>query len=1153
MWINEGEWALSATDLSNFLGCRHRTALDMSRAHGKRTFSRYVDPVLELLIARGMEHEKNYVQSLRTAGRNILDLSDIDDRDARVRKTTEAMRAGADVIVQGALADGPWYGKPDLLQRVEKKSDLGDWSYEIADTKLARETRAGTILQLGLYSEMLGLVQGTRPEFFYVITPDPKTPKHTYRTDDYAAYFRLMRSELRRTVALDDDVVAADNYPEPVDHCDICPWCSGCIKLWHKDDHLSLVAGISRLQRRELAARGITRLADLAKMALPLTFKPDRGNKETYERIREQARMQFESREKPPPPVHKLREFAEGMGLNRLPEPCPGDLFLDLEGDPFAAEGGREYLFGIISIEGDGKTVYRSYWAFNEHDERLAFESVMDLITRTIEQHPAMHVYHYAPYEPSAFKRLMGRYATRESDLDAFLRSGRFVDLYGVVRQSLIAGIERYSIKNLEVFYDFDRDVDLRIAGRNRQVMEQALEFGTPDRVPEEVRDSVEGYNRDDCISTLRLRDWLEKLRSEAVAAGAPIVRPIPEDAAPTEALDEKAQRVDALRARLLAGIPDATEDRTEDQKARWLLAYMLDWHRRESKAVWWDYYRLCELPGEDLFDERDAVAGLAFVKRVGVKLNKKGKPTGKVVDRYSYPLQEMEINPGDQLRLQDEARFGEVTDVDRAQRTIDIEKGKAFIDHHPSAAFAFTYFDPTPMPESLFRLGECIAAEGRIGDGKAASWSAARDLLMKRPPRMRTGVFSIDPARNGVEEAVRIGLGLDETVLAIQGPPGTGKTHTAAHMICALVKKGKRVGVTAMSHKVIRNLLNAVDKAARELGMSVSLAHKTKDEDPDESSAVRLIAENDEALDALQSGEANVLGGTGWMWAREDFARAADILFVDEAGQLSLAYVLAASSGAKNVVLLGDPQQLEQPLKGSHPEGVNVSALQHILGADQTIRPERGIFLPNTWRLHPSICAFTSEVFYESRLESKPGLERQCLSGLADLNGSGLWMIPVDHEGNCNHSIEEADVIARLVERLLSSKSRWTDGDGEQRQMTAMDILVVAPYNAQVGRIAERLGASGIRIGTVDRFQGRQAPVVIFSTATSRPEDAPRGMEFLYSPNRLNVATSRAKCAAILVSSPHLFEPDCRTPRQMKLANAFCRYREMARPLTDQ
>jgi uncharacterized protein len=255
-------------------------------------------------------------------------------------------------------------------------------------------------------------------------------------------------------------------------------------------------------------------------------------------------------------------------------------------------------------------------------------------------------------------------------------------------------------------------------------------------------------------------------------------------------------------------------------------------------------------------------------------------------------------------------------------------------------------------------------------------------------------------------------------------------------------------------------------------------------------------------------------------------------------------------AQAAKSIVLLGDPQQLQQPQRGTHPDGVDASALEHLLPEGQkTIPAGRGIFLDKTWRLPPAICVFTSELFYENRLESRPGLERQVLSGAPPFEGAGLWFVPVEHDGNTNSSPEEVRAVAGIVEKLLATGSAWVNDKGAKAQMTAeKDILVVAPFNAQVDLLEEELGPRGVRVGTVDRFQGQEAAVVIYSMATSRPEDAPRGMEFLYDLNRLNVATSRARCACILVASPQLFEPDCKTPRQMKLANAMCRFLERSK-----
>ena len=1101
------------------------------------------DPILDVIRQRGIDHEKAYVERLRDRGLRITDFSHLREHADALSATEEAMRAGVDVIVQGALGAAPWFGRPDLLERTSRSSALGDWSYEIADTKLARETHAGSVVQLGLYSELLSHVQGFAPEWFRIVTPDPQRPVQCFRSDEYGAYIRLVRGQMIATVALTPGEIAAASYPEPVPLCDVCHWLMLCRDKRRRDDHLSLVAGITAAQRRELESHGVGTLTDLGRLPLPLPFRFDHGSDASYARAREQARLQLESRGRTPP-LYELREVADGQGLARLPEPTPGDMFLDLEGDNLAVEGGREFLFGVVTAGANGESDYTAYWAMTDREERNAFEAVMDRIAVATAAHPSMHVYHYAPYETTAFKRLMGRYATRESELDGMLRAGRFVDLYAVVHQGLRAGIERYSIKNLEALYGFERVVPLEDAGPALRSFGYSLAIGAAGSLDPEARRTVEGYNRDDCVSTLRLRAWLEALRTTLVQGGTTVARPVLEPPDPSVDLSEKQERVEAIRQRLLGGI-DVAPSTDGAERARWLLAYLLDFHRREEKAAWWKYFSLCDATDDELMDEPVAVSGLEHLTTVRTITHARThKPTGGVVDRYRYPPQEITIDAGDELHFAEKKKYGTVIAIDRAGCTIDIQKSKAQAGKHPSAVFAHDHVSCAPIEEALIRIGDSVSASAGLDAN-----GIARALLMREPPRLASGTFHQPGGADPLAFAIEVASQLDETVLAIQGPPGSGKTYTGARMICALVAQGKRVGVMGPGHKAIATLLEAVRQAAVERGAAVRIAQKVASEDvATRTAGILAMGSNDEVLRALSAGDVEVVGGTAWLWAREDMARTVDVLFVDEAGQVSLANAIAASGAASSMVLLGDPQQLDQPLKGSHPDGVDASALQHLLGTHLTIQPEKGLFLPVTWRLSPAICAFTSEVFYESRLASKDGLASQKLKG-GPVTGSGLWHLDVPHEGCTNSCDEEADAVVHLVRRLTAPGSRWISQTGTESRVTLDDVLVVSPFNAQVDRLIERLPA-GARVGTVDKFQGQAAPVVIYSMATSRPEDAPRGMEFLYSLNRLNVATSRAQCAVIVVASPRLYEPACHSPRQMKLANALCRYREMAQPL---
>jgi uncharacterized protein len=1080
-----------------------------------------------------MEHEKAYLSHLEAKGVSICDLRYIDDDDKAIAETVAAMERGDEAITQATLQNGRWFGRADVLRRVERPSKLGSWSYEIYDCKLSRETKAATILQLSLYSELVEAIQGLLPTSMYVVPPTETFQSEKYRVLDYAAYYRYVKTRLETAVG--ENERAPETYPEPTLHCEICRWRLDCETERRKDDHLSLVAGISRLQRKQLRVWDTLTVADLARFPLPIQERPEHGSREGYARVREQARVQVAGREEGRP-VHEVLEITEEHGLALLPEPSAGDMFFDLEGDPFVGLSGREYLFGLVVLDGESHAKYECRWALTASDEKEAFKWFVDTVMNRWARYPSMHIYHFAPYEPSALKRLMGRHSVCEDEIDRMLRAKLFIDLHTVLKRSVRASVEQYSLKALEVFHGFKRKVPLEEAGSAMRQMQHGLELGRASEVHDSVRQAIVFYNADDCLSTLSLRDWLERERLEQERAGHHICRPTLSDGAPAEALSERQQQSAALAEALLRNVPADPSIRNEEEAARWLLANLLDWHRRESKADWWEYFRLKDLTDEDLLDERSAISGLEFVGTVEV-LRK--IPT----DRYRFEKQETDIRAGDVVCERGE-KVGEIIEIDVATRTVDIKKTKKTAEVHPMSVFVDARGPKNDvLADALYRLGAWVSTNGvdSLGPHKAAL-----DLLLRRAPSLTDGnELALNSGESTVDAAKRIVVRLSNSTLAIQGPPGAGKTFTGARMICELVRHGKKVGVTATSHKVIRNLLDEVISAAQQFNLTgLRVIQKVSEKPQEDPPGIVLATDNEEPLAALHDG-AQVVAGTAWLWSREEYFEAVDVLFVDEAGQMSLANVLALSQAAKNLVLLGDPQQLEQPLKGSHPEGADVSALEHLLAGARTIPPEKGLFLEKTWRLHPKLCEFTSEVFYEGRLRSREGLERQGIEGHPWLGHAGLWFVPVRHDGNQNAAPEEVDRIAGIVDTLIQPGVNWIADDNRSRPLQLDDILIVAPYNAQVSDLAARL--PNARIGTVDKFQGQQAPVVIYSLTTSSPEDAPRGMEFLYSLNRLNVATSRAQGIVIVVGSPGLLEPECRTPRQMQLANALCRYRELS------
>jgi uncharacterized protein len=1167
----DGQPVYSASDLVGYLACEHLTALERAALNGLTTRPDLMDPELDVLQRRGHEHEQRYLAQLRAEGLEVVEVASAgpgENHGDRLRASTAAteaaMKRGVDVIYQATFFDGRWLGYADFLLRAastERPSRWGPYHYEVADTKLARHVKASAVLQICSYVDQLTRMQGAEPLNLRVVLGGSAHATATLRVADYMAYYRAAKRRFEATVgegALSPTYPPASTYPEPVDHCRVCRWAVACQVRRRQDDHLSLVAGISRKQRRALVERGVGTVEALGGLPLPMVPQLEGTSPPALQRVREQARIQVQGRREGRMKYELLVPLAgepidPERGLATLPPPSPGDLFFDIEGDPYAFEDGLEYLFGVMETDGS----WHAFWAtdddatFTLDGEKRAFERLVDFIAARLDAYPDAHVYHYAPYESTALKRLMGRHATREDEVDRLLRGGAMVDLLRAVRQSLRASVESYSIKKLEPLYEFTRSVELRDAGSSIVEFERFMQLSDEERPRSELLAEIEAYNRDDVRSNQALRDWLEGRRHElAELTGQEVPRPTARDPEPGETQKGELARVEALASRLIGRMPADPLERTVSEQGRWLLAQLLSWHRREDKATYWQFHYWIGLEEAQLQEERDPIAGLEPVEPVGAPTAK-----GRQVWRYRFPPQDYDLPRG--VEVYDPAKqqanpagmikdwkIGEVAAIDDAERTIDIKRD--IRDAHPRSIVPLNIYRTPEQRDSLFHLGEWVADHGIEGDGP---FQAARDLLLRRPPR--AGQPPGAPLRltdeTDLQAARRLALTLERTTLAIQGPPGSGKTYAGARMVLDLVRAGKRVGVTASSHKVVGNMLREICKASVQERLPISIIQKAGKPNGFEHELVNVIDDNAAVRAALDAGIVPIAAGTPWLWARADMRDSVDVLFVDEAGQMSLANVVAISPAASSVVLLGDPQQLDQPLQGSHPVGAERSALAHLLGDDATIRAEQGLFLETTWRLHPDLCGYTSEVFYEGRVTPEPHLAGQRMFAPDPADGTGPRLIPVSHAGNDNESSEEADAVATLARAIVDGGSRWINQDGEECPVTWDDVLIVAPYNAQVGAIQRSLPDSA-RVGTVDKFQGQEAPISIYSMASSSPEDAPRGMSFLYSRNRLNVATSRARCVAVVVASPELLRVRARTPEEMRLANALCRFEEITR-----
>jgi predicted RecB family nuclease len=1052
---------LSPSDVTGYLGCEHLTRLSVKVALDELEKPRAENEQAELVLRKGREHEAAYLARLRSEGKDVVEIELEPDLDweRAARETEEALARGVDVVYQGALAGGRWRGIADFLERQP------DGCYEAVDTKLARHAKPAYILQLCFYSEQLARIQGREPAHMHVLLGNGE--RASFRPQEFAAYARRVRARLERVVA---ERPATRAYP--CDHCGICDFKSICDAEWIATDSLCLVAGVGRREMEKLEPVGIETLAELAHAREPVGLGADR-----FEKLRRQAALQLQRKETGEP-VYELVQPRADAGFALLPDPSPGDLFLDLEGNPFWDEqGSLEYLWGVT----DASDAFTAHWAEDHESERRAFEAVVDLIHAGLTADPAMHVYHYAGYEVNVLRRLAGRYGTREAEVDDLLRRGVLVDLLKVVRGGLQASVPNYGLKEMEVFLDFPRHAEIKDGGTSIIEYERYMQTRDP-----AILDAIAAYNEEDCVGTRVLRDWLLERRAEALAAFGPFPQPEPKE--PKETPPEKVERAELREALLDAGHE--------------LAAQLLDYHDRERKPTWWAFFDRLEQTPEELVEDAEAIA---LLEPVGER-----EPSARsFVYRLVYPPQEHKLDVGDHPFDEEGRHAGEIVALDREARELALRRGPKLEEVElPRALVPGEPYRTAAQEDALMRIGLSLIA----GDRR---YPAVESVLAREP-------FDHDVQTTDLDEMAQLLLSLDGRQLVIQGPPGSGKTWVSGRLVARLLAEGKRVGIASTSHKAIHKLLDEVEAAGIDLH-GVKKATGGNPESLYESEHITSSADRHGCL------EAPLTGGTAWLYAHGDLDRTLDYLFVDEAGQVSLADAVAMGTCAQNLVLVGDPQQLAQVLQGSHPDGADVSVLQHLLGEHATIPPDRGLFLERTFRLHPDVCGYISEEFYEGRLGSDP----VCATRTTPL-GTGLRWIEVEHDGCRQESRAEAERVAEEVARLRAAG------------VEAGEIMVVAPYNAQVNLLRELLPA-GVPVGTVDKFQGQEAQVVLYSMASSSGEDIPHGLEFLLSRNRLNVAISRAQCLAYLVCSPRLLEVNCRTIEQMRLANALCRFVELA------
>ncbi|MFZ2177798.1 MAG: TM0106 family RecB-like putative nuclease [Rhodococcus sp. (in: high G+C Gram-positive bacteria)] len=1148
MFLLDGKIVYSASDLAAAATCEFGVLRRLDGVLGRAGRESPAgpdsgDPMLQRTSGLGDAHERRQLEQFRAEyGDGVVvmarpDYTELGLFDATLA-TLAAVRSGADVVYQGTFFDGRFLGFCDFLVRD------GD-SYAVYDTKLSRHAKVSALLQLAAYADALESNGITLSPEVHLLLGDGSVSSHT--AGDITPVYASRRAALERILDEHHHEESVTGWGDP--RYTACGRCDDCAAELERHRDLLLVAGMRSTQRSRLIAEGIGTIEQLAAHSGSVDGISDG----TLASLRAQARMQIlqESSQSPQFEVYAPNALAG------LPEPDPGDIFFDFEGDPLWAENGStdwglEYLFGVVEATA-GNSVFRPFWAHDRAGERRALVDFLEYVTERRTRHPNMHIYHYAAYEKSALLRLAGRHGVGEDTVDILLRDNVLVDLYPVVRACLRIGARSYSIKKLEPLYMPGQPRDGEVVNAADSVVAYARycdhrDNGRDDEARSQLQD-IADYNEYDCESTLRLRDWLlEQASTHGVALRLPgdASAPAPTELSPVEA---------ALRE--FAG-HGPSEVRGHDQQAAALMAAAVGYHRRERKPFGWAHFDRLVVPLDELSEIRDVLVVSSAVVEENWhkstprqrKLRRRVQLTGRfgtgstvsskttMYALYDTPAPEAVTSDNPQQRGTCTVTVLEVTKDSRRRDMVTVEEllGGEEYDQLPIA------ITPGP-PITTDRIESSIAAAA----GKMCAalpdlpGDASIDILRRCDPRTRSGNPLPSVVADDYASAITTALlDLDNSYVAVQGPPGTGKTYTGARVIKALVEQHHwRIGVVAQSHSVIENMLAGVVKA----GLPAELV--AKKDGRHRSATWTDIGSNDYPgfIDRAE-GTGCVIGGTAWDFANTDRVPPGclDLLVIDEAGQFALANTIAVGGAARNLLLLGDPQQLPQVSQGTHPEPVDASALGWLAEGHGALPAGRGYFLERTWRMHPQLCAPVSVLSYEGKLQSQESVSAaRFLEGIEP----GVHTVVLDHRGNATASPEEsAEVVNRITKLLGSAWSDPSEFEGP-RPLGESDILVVAPYNAQVGLIERDLAAAGlekVEVGTVDKFQGREAAVAIVSMTASAIEDVPRGMSFLLSRNRINVAVSRGKWAAVIVRSESLTQYMPSTPEGLTELGAFMR-----------
>jgi len=1101
----------SPSMLKSFLNCRYTIFNELNEKALKLVRKEKGFSDLKLL-ERGNIHEEDYFKILKDKYAKIINIKPLKlTQQEKFIKTLESMKEGFDVIRGGYLVHEEWLGEFDFLIKVKDlKSNLGDYSYEVIDTKNSLKIKVDHVIQVAMYSYLLEQVQGVLPNNFHIVlrTLEVETVPIKYVNE----FFKYNKNKYEHFLTKEVETVKS----EKCSFCKLCDWEESCKDIWKKEDNLNQVGGINKNYIKKFKAAGIKTLTDLSKVKE--TEKIEDIKPRIVKKLTTQAKIQKEY-QTTGIPVHKIIEenLTEQRGFNLLPEPSDCDLFFDLESVPYYVypNDGLEYLFGIYYVE-NNKPQFKAFWAHNEDEEKENLIKFFEFIENHFKKYPKAKIYHFAKYERTALNRLTSKYNVKGKELAHYLNLQKFVDLFQVIKQAILVSENSYSIKEVEKFYGFKRTGEVKKANVSGDYYVEYMETKE-----QRFLDEIESYNKQDCHSTYELRNWLVKIRPITAKW---FVSPIDE-------LEDRDFEIE-----MDENLKKFTNFKTEDKQVKQIITDLLGFFRREAKPEWREYFERKYYTNDELVEDLEAIGDL---RRIG----KPEQEKQSYVYTYTFDEQEYKLKKGATVSVLNHTgdlnirNSAIIADLDQVKRIIKLRKGikSGVLDDNISVGPGHPR-DITKLESSNYRfIRSYIKKENKF--------NAIFSILKKEIPNVK-GIKKgekLIKTDNFLEEIPKVLLNLNNSYLYIQGPPGTGKTYQAGNAIIELINNGKKVGITANSHKVIHNVIARVEKWADEKKIRFRGLKAGRLTDEDTVYLSKYVKTTSKELDFINAlGDGTLLfAGTKYHFSSSYYEEKLDYIFIDEAGQLSLADLIIIGSTAKNIVLIGDQNQLGQPIKGTHPGISGISILDYLLEKQDTIPENKGIFLNKTFRLNPKINEFISENFYESRLIFDESTKKRKVDfnkkGL--VKKDGITYLPIDHKDNGQKSIEEGAVILDLFKQIVGRD--FIDNDNETRKLTVEDILVISPYNAQVNYLLSILD-KGARVGTIDKFQGQEAAINIISMVTSDADSIPRNKEFLFDRNRLNVAISRAQCASIILFNPVLLDLYPATYEQIKLLNNF-------------